>query len=350
MAETTKKNDGLGLQKTEGNFQLRGIIIGTEKDKFYTEMTTKTGKPMRMVNFGVEIDKGKTIYVNLNGMEKETVCFFKKEGEGENKKTVTEKVKWANRFDFKKDGFKPIGVNVGLEKIVDSTGKEINDKKTLFEYDACKYIGDTAKDGMNVFIKGKNEFSTYNDKHQTKFIPNQVSLCKDVDFEADDFKVVGNFEQTIVFMGIDKNEDGNFTINAKIVAFNSIEDAEFIIDKSDVKLAKTLKTLKPYTAVRVYGNIVVEHDIDEVEDEDDGWGAKNPMELERINNPTKRTLVVIGAYKDSVDTDTYSEEIIDKAIAKSKASKTADKDFGSNDEDWGTVFDKDITDDDDEWD
>ena len=56
MAETTKKNDGLGLQKTEGNFQLRGIITGTEKDKFYTEMTTKTGKPMRMVNFGVEID------------------------------------------------------------------------------------------------------------------------------------------------------------------------------------------------------------------------------------------------------------------------------------------------------
>lgn len=348
MAETTKKNDGLGLQKTEGNFQLRGIITGTEKDKFYTEMTTKTGKPMRMVNFGVEIDKGKTIYVNLNGMEKETVCFSKKEGEGKNKKTVTEKVKWANRFDFKKDGFKPIGVNVGLEKVVDSTGKEINDKKTLFEYDACKYIGDTAKDGMSVFIKGKNEFSTYNDKHQTKFIPNQVSLCKDVDFEADDFKVVGNFEQTIVFMGIDKNEDGNFTINAKIVAFNSIEDAEFIIDKSDVKLAKTLKTLKPYNAVKVYGNIVVEHDIDEVEDEDDGWGAKNPME--RINNPTKRTLVVIGAYKDSVDTDTYSEEIIDKAIAKSKASKTADKDFGSNDEDWGTVSDKDITDDDDEWD
>ena len=104
MAETTKKNDGLGLQKTEGNFQLRGIITGTEKDKFYTEMTTKTGKPMRMVNFGVEIDKGKTIYVNLNGMEKETVCFSKKEGEGKNKKTVTEKVKWANRFDFKKDG------------------------------------------------------------------------------------------------------------------------------------------------------------------------------------------------------------------------------------------------------
>ena len=183
MAETTKKNDGLGIQKTEGNFQLRGIITGTEKDKFYTEMTTKTGKPMRMVNFGVEIDKGKTVYVNLNGMEKETVCFSKKEGEGKNKKTVTEKVKWANRFDFKKDGFKPIGVNVGLEKIVDSTGKEINDKKTLFEYDACKYISDTAKDGMSVFIKGKNEFSTYNDKHQTKFIPNQVSLCKDVDLK-----------------------------------------------------------------------------------------------------------------------------------------------------------------------
>lgn len=349
MAETKKKNNGLGLQETKGNFQLKGIITGTEKENFYKELTTKTNKPMRIINFGVEIDKNKTVYVNLNGMERDNVFFSKQEGEGSSKKTVTEKVKWSDRFNFKKEGFKPIGVNLGLEKITDKTGKEVNNKKVLFEYDACKYIGENAKDGMSVFIKGKNEFSTYEDKHQTKFVPNQISLCKAVDFEADDFKTVGNFEQTIIFMGVKKNEDSNFTVEAKIVTYNSVEDTEFIIDKNDVKLAKTLKTLNPYTAVKVFGNIVIEHDTDIIEDEDDddGWGSSNPME--RLNNPTKRTLVIIGADKDSVDTETYSEKIIDNAIAKQNASKKADEDFGTDDNAWGSISYKDITDDDDEW-
>lgn len=345
MAQTTK-NNGLGIQETKGNFQLKGIITGTERDNFYKELTTKTNKPMRIVNFGVEIDKGKTVYINLSGIERDNVYFSKQEGEGKNKKTVTEKVKWSDRFNFKKEGFKPIGVNLGLEKIIDKTGKEVNNKKNLFEYDACKYIGEHAKDGMSVFVKGKSEFSTYEDKHQTKFIPNQISLCKDVDFEAEDFEIVGNFEQTIVFMGVEKNEDDNFTVTAKIVTYNSIEDAEFIIEKKDIKLAKTLKTLKPYTAVQVFGNIIVEHDIDMLEeDDDDGWGSSNPMK--RVNNPTKRTLVIVGANKDSLDTETYSEEIIDNAIAKLNATKTAEKDFGADN--WGSVSYDNITDDDDEW-
>ena len=332
MAET-KKNTGLGIQETKGSFQLRGIVTGTSKDSFYKEIKTKSNKPMRMVNFGVNIDKEKAVYINLNGMEKETVFFSKSDGKGKDKKTVTE----------------PIGVNLGIVKTIDTNGNEVNDKQTKFEYDACKYIADNLTDDVSIFVKGKLEYSTYNDSHQTKFVPNQISLCKPVDFDSDDFEVLGDFEQVIVFMGISKNDNGTFTVTAKIVTYNSVEDAEFIVENP--KLAKTLKTLKPYTAVKVYGHIKVEHDTEVVEeDEDDGWGEANPME--RVNNPTKRSLLIIGAHKDSVDTDTYSEEIIEEAIAKMNSDKKATKDFGDNsDDDWGSMDIKssDSNDEDEEW-
>ncbi len=328
-----KKNNGLGIQETRGSFQIRGTVIGTKKDSFYKELTTKSNKPMRMVSFGVTIDKDKTIYVRLNGMERDVVYFSKTEGKGKDKKTTTEKIPWSERFIYKKEGFRPIGVNIGIEKIIDKTGNEVNDKKIMFDYDVCKYIGDTLKDGMPVFIKGKTEFSTYKDEHRTNFIPSQISLCRPIDFDAEDFEVMGYFEQVIVFMGIKKNDDNdNSTVTAKIITYNSVEDTEFIVENP--KLAKNLKSLKPYTAIKVFGDIRVERDVEEVVEEDDGWGTPNKME--RVNNPTIRSLVITGADKDSIDTELYSEDGIETAIARMKASKTADKDYGdSDDSDWG---------------
>lgn len=343
MAE--KQNTGLGLQETKGSFQLRGVTTGTTKDNFYKELTTKSNKPMRMVNFGVNIDKNKAVYIGLNGMEKETVFFSKSEGKGKDRKTITEKVAWKDRLSFKKDGFRPIGVNLGIVKVTDASGNEVNDKQTKFEYDACKYIADNLVDDVSVFVKGKLEFSTYNDAHQTRYTPNQISLCKPIDFDEEDFAPLGNFEQVIVFMGISKNDDGTFTVLAKIVTYNSVEDAEFIVENA--KLAKNLKSLKPYTAIKVFGDIRVEHDVEEVEEEDDGWGTPNPME--RVNNPTVRLLVITGADKESIDTDTYSEETIAEALAKIKSNKKADKDYGdTSDDGWGSADIKSADDDEDE--
>lgn len=130
MAEK-KNNKGLGLQETKGSFQIRGKFTGCDKDKFYTELTTSTGKPMRMVNVGVEIDKNKSVYINVNGMERDVVYFSKTEGKGKDRKTTTEKVKWADRFTFNKKDFRPIGINLGLTKVTDSTGKEVMIRRYL---------------------------------------------------------------------------------------------------------------------------------------------------------------------------------------------------------------------------
>ena len=235
------------IPETKGQFQVKGVITGTEKDKFFVDKFTKTRKPFRSINFGIQFDKNSTMYVGFNGMPQDNVYFSKSEKDSDGKKKpTTKKIPWNDRFNFHEDGFHMIGVNVGVKKTTDENGKEVNDKKTLSQFDACKEISENLKDDESVFVKGNIEYSTYQKKHQTRFKPTQVSLCKPVDFEDKDFKSNADFQQVIVFTGIEKSKDAEdkFVVSAKIVTYKTIEDAEFII--KDSKLANVFrKNLKP---------------------------------------------------------------------------------------------------------
>jgi len=343
LMSDNKKNKGLGLPQTKGQFQLKGIVTGTQKDKFYIEKQTKTDKPFRAVSFGVEFAKDATVYTSLTGMEQDKVYFSKSTKDANGKKTTeTTDVLWKDRLIFNKEGFRLIGVNVGVSKTKDEKGNDVNDKKSLTGYDACKEIADNLLDNKSVFIKGNVEYGTYNDKHTTKFVPSQISLCKDVDFESEDFKPDAEFQQTIVYMGIKPNDDKTkFTVDAKIVTYNSVEDAEFFI--TDVSLANMFrKNLKPYTSIKVWGNISVEKQVEEVQ-ETDCWGSTNDMD--KINAPTLRELIITGADPTTIEKETYSESAIEAAIAKVKANKKADSDYGNTGDDkWGSVSTSSSTD------
>jgi hypothetical protein len=348
------------LPQTKGTFQVRGIVSGVEKDNFYTEKKTKTGKEMRMINFGVEYEDKKTIYPSLNGMPRDKVYFSKKDDE--TGKIITKAVDWKNRLKSDTEGYRLIGVNLGIEKTTDEKGKEINDKKTMPEFDACKYMSEKMADDMSVFVKGNLEFGSYTNKdgevsRTTKFVPTQVSLCqKDVDFEAEDYAPAHDFTQTIVFVGIDQEREndkptGRFVVDAKIVNYNSIESAEFIIE--DAKLAKQMRSgLKPYNSIQVHGHINVVNNVEDVNDEedDDCWGESNDMD-KRVFAPTHRELIITGAKPSTIDKETYTEKAIDEAIKKVNASKKAEQDFtgkaestSNADDDWGD----DTSDDEDE--
>lgn len=331
MAETKKK--GLGLPQTKGTFQVRGKVVGTSKDKFYVEKMTKNNKPWRSINFGVQFDSEKTLYVGTNGMERDNVYFCKKIEDGKTDKKV---IPWKDRFNYHEEGYRMIGVNVGVEKTTDENGNTVNNKKTLTDYDSCKEISDHLRDDMSVFVKGNLEFSTYQDSHRTKFVTSQVSLTKDdVDFEKEEFHPVADFTQMIVFMGVTPNkEKTRATVEAKIVTYDTIEDAEFIIE--DMNLARMFaKQLKPYTGIKVWGRISVEKDTEEVETTD-CWGKKNNMD--KVNSPTIRELIIEGADPNSIDTGTFTESEIDKAIEEMKAAKAAENDFGGSENGgWGTV-------------
>lgn len=337
MAENNNRNI-IECDKTNGTFELRGIVTATKKDEFYSEGTTKNHKPYRSINFGVEIESGKTIYIKLFGMPQEKVFFSKRDKD--TKKTDTQAVDWKDRMTWKREGYRMIGVNCGVTKKLDEKGNEVNDSKILTPFDACGELRNLS-DGQSVFVKGNITYSTYQGKHQINFEPNQVSLMtKPLNFEADDFVPHALFTQTIIFQNVAKSEEveNEFVISAKTVGFNSVEDCEFVTHNA--RLAKTFKSsVKPYNSVEVFGDIVVESHIEEVE-EDDGWGVSNKMK--RVSSPTVRKLMITGADKDSLDKEKYTEEIIDKALAVIAANRNAKKEYGASDDgsnasgdDWG---------------
>ena len=354
-------NKMFDFPQTKGSFQVRGIVNGVEKDSFYVEKQTRTGKEFRMINFGVEYDDKKTIFPTLNGMPRDKVYFSKKDKDTGN--TDTKAIAWKDRIKKAPEGYRMIGVLAGLQKIKDENGKVRNDNKTLTEYDACEYISENLQDGDSVFVKGNLEFGSYTNKdgevsRTTKFVPTQISLCQnDVDFEAEDYAPAHDFTQTIVFVGIDQEREndkptGRFVVDAKIVNYNSIESAEFIIE--DAKLAKQMRSgLKPYNSIQVHGHINVVNNVEDVNDEedDDCWGESNDMDNKRVFAPTHRELIITGAKPSTIDKETYTEKAIDEAIKKVNASKKAEQDFTGKaestsnvDDDWGD----DASDDEDE--
>lgn len=348
------------LQETKGTFQARGIISGVGKERFYTDKKTKTGKDFRAVNFGCEYNDKQTIYMSLNGMPQQKV-YFSKKNQSTNK-TETKDVPWANRNKFHEEGFRMIGVGLGLTKTTDANGKSVNDKKTMTPFDACEYINENLKDDMSTFIKGNVEFSSYvdgegNTRRSVKYIPSQISLCKEVDFGAYDGvdnKPVHDFTQTIVYMGIDKEKEndkdtGRFIVSAKIVTYSDIVDTEFII--TDSKLAGIFrKNLKAYNAITVHGRIEVTHSVQEVEEED-AWGEANAMNS--VSAPTKTEMIITGATPSTIDRETYTEKNVAEAVKKIKASKTAEQNFSgktnNNDDDTDDWGEADTDDGDEPW-
>ena len=298
MSDTKKKGRLFDLPETKGAFQLKAIVTGMEKDKAYKEIRTKSNREMRMLNFGATYEDGKTLYINLQGMEQENV-YFSKRAEKKGDKPETAKVPWADRFTYNREGFRLIGKNIGVKKKIDSEGKTVNDKKVLTDFDACKEIKDNLKDGSSVFIRGNIDYSSFvdnngNKKTSTKLIPNQVSLCADIDFNDEKFEKQNDFNQVIIFMGIEQEKSdndkptGRFIVLAKIVTYSNIEDVEFVIE--DTSLAnKFRKSLKPYNAIKVSGHMISVTQTETVEN-DDEWGEED--KIEKVSAPTKREFII----------------------------------------------------------
>ena len=338
------------LPETKGSYQLRGIVNGTSSERFYQNNKTSTGKDKRNINFGVEVEKGKTLYVSMQAFPRDEVFFYS------SKEKKTERVKWAERHVFNKESYRLIGTTVGLTKVVGADGNMKNDNKSLVEFDACDYIGKNLKDEMSVFIKGNIEFSSFASddgslRRMTKFVPNQISLCKaPVDFDDEKFEAQHDFTQTIVFMGVEQEKEndkptGRFIVSAKIVTYSTIEDAMFII--ADSKLANMFKkNLKPYTAINVWGRIDATTLTEEV-DNDDCWGESNAMT--KVSAPTRRELIITGADPKSIDNTVYTQEEIENAMVKIKNAKNAQSDYGDNNSSsWGDASNLTSTDDEDD--
>lgn len=335
------------LPQTKGEFQMRGVVTGTKKNNFFASKKTKNGNDMNLCNFGVKYDDGETAYITLNGMVNKSVYYYNSTTK------ATQEVAWANRNKAPGEGFRLIGVNVGLTTTVDDEGNKVNDKKTLVDYDASKYASEHLEDDMPIFVKGALEFDSYTDKNgdvkrSHRLVPSQVSLCsKDIDFEAEDFKVLADFKTTIVFEGIDKEKDdkgketGRFIVNALHIAYANIINTTFVVE--DAKLAGLMKkNLKAYNALEVTG-VFKSTVVTEAVEEEDEWGQKSSFD--RVNVPRKFEFVITGAKPSTIDRETYTEDNIADARKAIANKDKVEENYGSKkeskaaDDDWGSSYD-----------
>lgn len=338
-------NRPFDLPETKGSFQLQGAVQGVERDNFFKEQLTKTNKKMRFSKFGIKTSEENAIYLDLNGMVRDFVYFGKKNKD--TGKYETKKVPWAQRNDFKEEGYRMYGVNIGIEQYIDEAGKKQNKKVVMPEYDACGYVAENLKDDAEVFVRGKIEFSSFtNDKGEvsrsTKFVPNQISSLKSpIDFTSEDYVEKNDFTQTIIFMDINLDdtdpEDKKGLLQAKIVNYSTIEDVEFVVRNNS--LFKTLKkNLKPYNTIQVHGKVINKALTEEVET-GDTWGEENPMN--QVNRVYIRELEIKGANPDSVDTETYTKDNIEEAIRAlrefGETGKPTTTTNTTKSEDWGST-------------
>ncbi len=347
------KERPISLSETKGVFQVKGIVTGCESDSFYKESKTKTNRAMRTLSFGVEYQEGKVIYVRLQGMELDNVYFSAFDPKAN--KSVTQRVDWADRFSFRREGYRIIGCNVGLRKKIDENGRTVNDKKYLTDFDACKECADNLKDGISVFVKGNIEYSSFTDNEGDKrtyirLVPNQISLCGTVDFADENYTIQNDFGQHIVFMGIDKEKSekgtdtGRYLVTAKVVNYNSIENAEFILSNSG--LAKKIKShIHPYTHVKVHGHIETVIQAEPV-DIEDCWGESDAMM--RVIAPSRREFIITGVTPSTIDRESHSRDKMEEAESRLAKENKAKADFGGYD-DWGEISDLD-DDDESPWD
>lgn len=305
-----------GLPQTKGFFKLRGYATGVERENAFKHQNYESGSSKNTFSFGVQTAPESIVYVNIEGYKNDKVYLFKRsevKGQQGEKKVVD----WAKRYDYIEDGFNPIGVSIGLEK--DEEGK--NKIANLLDYDAAKKVKEQLVDEAPVFVRGDIEFSSFkNDSgdviRNKKFIVKNVYNSKDVDFEAEDFKETADFKQKIIFTAINKSTESGetkFIVEAKIVTYNSIEDAEFII--YNTSLANQFKkNLKPFQAIEVWGNIFNKLDVEEVKEQSDVWGEEDTFK--KPKNNYIRELVIIGADPSTIDKETYTEEAIEEALKK----------------------------------
>lgn len=339
------------LKQTTNSFQVRGVVSGTKSKRFYSNGTSKTGNSWNAVEFAVKIAENKFIYIKLNGFTRDEVFYYKK---GENgAKGTTTKVKWKDRKNAPGDGYRLIGVNISTDK--DENDKNINE--TFTEYDAAEWIRNNLHDGDSVFVKGNLVFSSYTDKQgnirkKTELVPTQISYTQNpVNFDADDYAEMAEFENTIVFSDISKEEDengkatGRFILSGYSIGYNTVENVSFIIDEDHAKLATNLKkNMKTGYAIKTYGRINVINDV-VVEEDDDGWGETSPME--RVNSPVRREYVVYKADPNTIEKEDYTEKDISEALKKIKAAKEAAANFGDKPSTGGVSVDADDWGDDD---
>ena len=313
------------LKQHAGTFEASGVIFNMKSEHAFKDIKMKNGKDMKIANIGLRISDGESMFLSLNGMEQDYVYFSKRDDK--TKKTLTEKVEWAKRNRFSKEGYRLIGVGLALSKD-EETHKNVP-VQNFTQFDAVDEIKEHLVDGMSVFVKGKIEFGSFVDektnevKKTVKYVPNAIYLSgKDIDFQDEKFEKSAGFAQPMLITGL-RNEEGKKLIDFGIVGYKSYEEGS--IEATDV-LWDALKTkLKKGASIVITGVIKTSQVTETVTAE--VWGEES--KVGKAKNSGKVVMLADGARPETMDVETYAKKPLSEYLEavegfkKEKANKSA---------------------------
>lgn len=354
------KKEHHSLKQTKATFSLRGHITKVGEDKFFNikprGMDEGNGKKRERgyagVRMSVKTALDNTVYgVEITGNEQDTVRYGWRTDEGPQNVAVD----WASRYDDKvikqviPDGVEANlygAITIGLKRDTyqDKETKQMKEytvKKALTGYDAVYEIKNAVEekrltDETSVYISGKvrpntwsrvNEDGTKASGKSIKLEANRLQLLANPvvfsEMTDEDKATAAVFNMELVVKEFNEL-NGQTYMTGIVVGYDFIEEMEFKF--KDEGLAKTFKDefskhLKKgiYPKIRCEGNIVLEVIEEEVEvPADNKWGT--PIVQQR-KAPSKPAWVIGFADQNTIDTESYTEALVEKAKEEIKAYK-----------------------------
>jgi len=195
------------LQQNKGTVKLKGKIFNLHSDKKDSKFENES---IKKLNFGIKTADDNVHFVQLLQFKNNKRVWVS--WRDENKKNHTKEINWNERLNYKTGNKTVIGVRV----------KSKNDEEVvnLVADDAIDYILSSFEDGDDVFVLCDVNYREYNDKTiQDKEIKSIFAAKEEIDFAAEDFEEINDFEQEIVFEKAIANKDGKILVYGRIIDY-----------------------------------------------------------------------------------------------------------------------------------
>lgn len=334
MADEVVKQE---IRETKGTFDFKGVISNFDKEQD-VDQKTKKGNSMRTLVFNVDTAEGHTHRMQLRAYQGEYVYYSKttvdKDG---NRKNEIQKVKWGDRAKFdtseggKFEGYSPIDrVSFHNGMVTDEDGKQKRNNVSMLTYDAIPEILKEFKVGDSVRIVGNIQIENYtldngNSGTAVRLIPTRIFHSTDeVDFKAENFEEVANFNQKILVDEVETTGNDEITVTGLIIGNRTMGRQDFIFRGNAYKFYKdllnTMKNFKKYVCIELKG--VLNNGAAKQEEQQfvEVKGIKVPLVQSRptANSFVREfltTAIVTGESAEAIDWgDTYTEENVQEFI------------------------------------
>ena len=219
------------LKETKGYANFKGIIGGLDviKNGKAKDYQYKDDEKLTKMQFSIKTSEDNMHYIQLiqfkMGKSRDQVWIVRYDKE--TKKSETTTMDWSERNEPLHDGWRIIGV--------DLKAKGDDERKSMVAEDAIEYIKDNFNDGDSVFIGTQVSHREYKDKTYDQFDIKKVFATKDpVDFEAEDFEEIADFNEQFVFDNVAVVDNEGFVKGYSISYNGDITPIQYVVRDKDV--------------------------------------------------------------------------------------------------------------------